>query len=141
MSGFNEDYVAAFRAEMQKPALAHRTHAMEFHRMQSIPLPKAGAKGQFFITPHAVQRYTERYRPGVTYEVALGELITLTSAATRVGTANNGVGEVWRGPRIGPKSKQHRCSRLRFVVMAAANDNGGELPQVVTVWSARAKSC
>lgn len=128
-AAFDEDFIAAFRAEMMRPA-SHRTESFELREMQSRS-SRDGARGRFFVTPHAVRRYIERYRRGASYETALDELILLTSAGKHVGPSNSaGGGELWRGPRIGTKAKQDRRSRIRFVV---ANGERGELPQVLTV--------
>lgn len=98
-----------------------------------------GATGRFFITPYAVKRYVERVRPGLTYSQALSELILLTNAGSLKGPYQgqklpqqypNARLELWRGPRVGPNSKQDRRSRLRFVV---GHSGAGELPQVVTI--------
>lgn len=136
MSGLilTEDFIAAFRAESHRPELAHNTHGTEFRLAQMLPEKKNGARGRFFITPHAVQRYIERYRPWISRERALEELILITSAARYVEPARScGGGELWKGPRIGRKARQDIRSRLRFIVRDGANE--GDLPQVVTVLS------
>lgn len=130
----DESMIASFRAAIFRPEHGHRTHGMEARESASLADPKSGARGRFFVTPHAVERYRERFRQTVGYRTALRELILITSAAKRVGTTHDGRGEIWRGPRIGAKSKQDRRSRLRFVV---ANGERGELPQVVTVLAPR----
>lgn len=135
---FDEGAIAAFRAEMRRPERAHETHAIEVREAQSLADPKRGATGRFFVTPHAVSRYRERYRQACGYRHALRELILITSAGKRVGPTHDGRGEIWRGPRIGSKAKQDRRSRLRFVVCAGAH---GEKPQVVTVLAPREKRC
>lgn len=99
-----------------------------------------GAQGRFFVTPHAVQRYQERYFPDMSYERARDDLIRITSAGSKKADYR-GIGklremwpeaqlEIWRGPRIGTHARQDRRSRLRFIVGYAS---GGDLPQVVTV--------
>jgi hypothetical protein len=100
-----------------------------------VETPRAGAVGAFFVTPHAVRRYRDRFVPGLRYEAARDELIRLTTAGTYVERyrglhAMGGQLELWRGPRIGPKGKQDRRSRLRFVV---GRGGLGVLPQVITV--------
>lgn len=98
----------------------------------------AGARGRFFVSPHAVRRYRERIRSDLTYEQALDELIDLTSSGRLVGPytgqrlTQGGVraAELWRGPRVGRQRERLPQSRLRFVVGHAS---GGQLPQVITV--------
>lgn len=80
---------------------------------------KSGAKGPFFITPHAVNRYRERVHRGISYERALGELIEQAWRAHYVKDYH--AGQYWRGPKP---------MRLRLIV---APSTGDELPQVVTV--------
>lgn len=75
--------------------------------------------GRFFITPHAVRRYIERVRAGLSYEDALARLVTITEGAHRVREIGDGV-ELWRGPKP---------ERLRLRV----STRGPGLPQVVTV--------
>lgn len=135
---FTEDVLEAMRAEMRIPSRAHETYALEMREAQTLPAPRSGARGRFFITPHAVRRYIERVRPGISYHRALGELVIITSAGKRVGPTHDGRGEMWRGPKIGTKAKQDRRSRLRFVV---SRGEPGELPQVVTVLAPREKRC
>ena len=81
-----------------------------------------GARGPFFVTPHAVRRYIERVRPGLTYEQALGELVAMARGAHLVKELASGL-ELWRGPP--PR-------RLRFRVSPGC----GGLPQLVTVLEA-----
>lgn len=97
---------------------------------------QTGAAGRFFVTPHAVHRFQQHYRPDASYNRALGELVRLTSAGRLVGPAKGeqlraafGELELWRGPRVGTHARQSRVSRLRFIV--GRNESG--LPQVVTV--------
>lgn len=85
--------------------------------------------GPVFVTPHAVRQYIARFRWGVSYDQALAELVVLASRARCVATTRDGC-EIWRGPRLGSRKQQHRCSRIRMVVGRAS---GGEKPQLVTV--------
>jgi hypothetical protein len=78
--------------------------------------------GPFFITPHAVWRYVERIRPGLTYERALRELIDICKGAHAVKEIEPGL-SLWRGPK--PR-------RLRLRV--STREPG--LPQLVTVLTA-----
>ena len=107
---------------------------------------RTGARGRFFITPHAIQRYRERIHPGIDDARALEELVDLTSrgrlvritaAEGPVALAEDGTPlpesarvELWRGPRVGTHGARLAQSRFRFVV---AHGSGGELPQVITV--------
>lgn len=77
------------------------------------------ARGRWYVTPHAVERYIARVRPGVEYRQALGELISMSERAHFVKMRRDG-NELWRGPK--PR-------RLRFVV---GYDQPGK-PQLVTV--------
>lgn len=79
------------------------------------------AAGPMFVTPHAVERYRERYAPRLTYEAALARLIDMAAAAHKVRDLPDGC-ELWRAPR--------RWLKAQFVV--GRRDDG--LPQVVTVW-------
>ena len=79
-----------------------------------------GAVGPFFVTPHAVWRYIERVRPGISYRQALHDLIAQGRGAHRVKQLDSGH-ELWRGPK--PR-------RLRLLVAPAS---GGGLPQLVTI--------
>lgn len=81
------------------------------------------ATGRFFVTPHAIERYTERIEPGLSYEESLGRMIRDLDGAKKVRdlAPRDGVRcELWRGPR--PR-------RTRYVIGYAE----GGLPQVVTV--------
>lgn len=78
----------------------------------------SGAAGRFFITPHAVMRYSERVG-ALTYEAALAALIDETARAHFVKRLATGA-ELWRGPS--PR-------RLRFIV----GPGRGEKPALVTV--------
>lgn len=105
---------------------------------------RGGAKGRFFVTPHAVDSYRRRVRGGIGYDRALRELVAITTHGRFV-EAYRGLRlpqfegvrlELWRGPRIGPnrRSRDHKVpgdprDRLRFVV---AYGYAG-LPQVVSV--------
>lgn len=100
-----------------------------------VEAPRAGGVGAFFVTPHAVRRYRERFAPGLRYEAARDELIRLTTAGKYVERyrglhAMGGHLELWRGPKIGGARTQDRRSRLRFVV---GRGGLGVLPQVITV--------
>ena len=88
---------------------------------REAPLKQVDARlpGRWFITPHAAKRYIERVRHGVSYEVALGELIRMSEAAHLVRNQASGL-ELWRGPKP---------QRLRFLV---SNEGAGK-PQLVTV--------
>jgi len=79
-------------------------------------------KGQVFITPHAVERYVERIRPGISYERALTELIAICERAHAVKEIEAGLW-LWRGPK--PR-------RLRLRV----STRGDGAPQLVTVLTA-----
>lgn len=88
-------------------------------------MPKTGAVGRFFVTPHAVRRYRERFRPSVSFEQARTELTQLTTLAKLVRTDADGC-EMWRGPKLG----KLKVSRIRFLV---SRKSEGELPVVITV--------
>lgn len=105
---------------------------------------RGGAKGRFFVTPHAVESYRSRVRGGIGYDRALRELISLTSygrfvesyRGLRLPQFEGARLELWRGPRIGPnrRSRDRKIpgdprDRLRFVVAHGPGDK----PQVVTV--------
>lgn len=75
--------------------------------------------GPWFVTPHAVERYIARVRPGLAYDVALWELAEQSRGAHFVKLRRDGH-ELWRGPK--PR-------RLRFIV----GHGGGDKPQLVTV--------
>lgn len=77
------------------------------------------ARGQWFITPHAVRRYIERVRPGLTYEQALEELVAASLRARRLHETAPGV----------VLYRDGRPLRTRFRVV----ENGAGLPQLVTV--------
>lgn len=79
-------------------------------------------RGEWFITSHAVRRYIERIRPGISYERALGELIEISEGAHPVKEIEPGLW-LWRGPR--PR-------RLRLRV--STKEPGA--PQLVTVLTA-----
>lgn len=57
--------------------------------------------GRWFITPHAVRRFIERYCPTLTYEQALGHLVEAALVAHRDGLYKGGPAEIWR---VGPLS-------------------------------------
>lgn len=73
------------------------------------------------MTPHAVARYIERARPGLSYERALAELIDESTRAHRVKEISPGL-SLWRGPKP---------MRLRYRVADPTTPD--ELPQLVTV--------
>lgn len=79
------------------------------------------AKGRWFVTPHAVRRYLERVRPGLTYEQALAEIIRESWRARPVKPW--GRAHLWRGPK--PR-------RLRYIVAPAPR--GRRLPVLITVY-------
>lgn len=77
------------------------------------------ARGKWFITPHAVRRYVERCRPGLFYELALGELVAASETAKLRREVEPGVLEY-----VGPKPH-----RWRYRVATG----GQGLPQLLTV--------
>ncbi len=77
--------------------------------------------GRWFVTPHAVEQYRRRCRPGVEYEVALAELVRLSEVAHRVKELPTGLA-LYRGPKP---------LRLRCYVQERVGH--GRLPQLVTV--------
>ena len=77
--------------------------------------------GQWFITPHAVQRYRERFASRATYEEALSELIRASVTARRVKVLPTGF-VLYRGPK--PR-------RLRFFLQEDVAPLA--LPVLVTV--------
>jgi len=81
----------------------------------------SGARGRWFVTPHAVWRYIERIRPGIDYEMARDELIEESLHAHFVRRQGNG--DLWRG---------RRPLRLRFIVGWTDEAVGG-LPPLLTV--------
>lgn len=98
-----------------------------------------GATGNWFVTPHAVQRYQQRVEPGLTYEQALARLIDLSNTARYVKTYErdpdspsekyrNGY-ELWRGPR----PRRLRCWIAQPHVEEIAGHKA--LPQLVTVFA------
>lgn len=84
------------------------------------------AAGAWFVSPHAVEKYRERFAPLLTYEEALAELVEASKTAHYVKTYDHhensvrGGLELWRGPRP---------LRLRYWV--GRREDG--LPQLVTV--------
>jgi hypothetical protein len=76
-------------------------------------------EGPFFITPHAIDRYIERVRPGISRGQALRDLIEMSRGAHVVKEIEPGLW-LWRGPK--PR-------RLRLRV--SSREPG--LPQLVTV--------
>jgi len=81
---------------------------------------KAGARGRFFVTPHAVERYRERVHRGISYERALEEILSECDRAHYVKDYVGGK-QYWRGPKP---------MRLRLLVAPSV---GSELPQLVTI--------
>lgn len=76
--------------------------------------------GRWFITPHAVNQYRQRFARRLTYEDALAELIRLSEAAHYVKETHAGA-QQWRGPKPG---------RLRMIVQPNPEPL---LPTLVTV--------
>lgn len=59
-------------------------------------------RGNWFVTPHAVHRYRERFAPGLDYDEALEILIMLSENVRYIKTFDYGDRkglELWRGPR------------------------------------------
>ncbi|MFY9825577.1 MAG: hypothetical protein WAM82_29655 [Thermoanaerobaculia bacterium] len=77
--------------------------------------------GSWFITPHAVEKYIQRFAPRFTYEEALGALIRESTHARRVKVLPTGL-VLYRGPK--PR-------RLRFFLQE--NVEAPALPVLVTV--------
>jgi hypothetical protein len=80
-------------------------------------------RGNWFVTPHAVQRYIERFEPGLNHEEALEHLIAMSENVRYIKTFDHGdrAGlELWRGPR--PR-------KFRFWV--GRKEDGA--PQLVTI--------
>ena len=77
--------------------------------------------GHWFMTPHAVRRYIERFAPRSTYDEALSALIRASVEARRVKTLPTGLA-LYRGPR--PR-------RLRFFLQEDVEYPA--LPILVTV--------
>lgn len=84
---------------------------------------KTGAIGRFYVSDHAITRYIDRVRPGLSRSVALAELIRIGSAAEKLRTFEDGT-ELWRGPKKGP------APRLLFLVGPKSE---GTLPVMRTV--------
>jgi hypothetical protein len=68
-------------------------------------------RGRFFITPHAVHRFIERYYHGRSFEEARERLIELCEHATFVKKGYKSK-KMYRLPR-------HGCSRARIIVADA----------------------
>jgi hypothetical protein len=79
------------------------------------------ASGLWFMTPHAVHRYIQRFAPQSSYEEALSALIRVSAEARRVKILPTGL-VLYRGPR--PR-------RLRFFLQE--NVEYPALPILVTV--------
>lgn len=89
----------------------------------SHQLAKHGARGRWFVSPHAVRRFIERFAPRLDYDGALESLIEQSVTAHFVKlTRHGGIDgfELWRGPKPW---------RARFVV----HPGGSGLPVLVTV--------
>src|SRR3970040_1832232 len=72
------------------------------------------AAGSWFITPHAVRRYIERHRPGLSYDHALTELVWWSE-----------VSEVKCETRSGERQFNAEWpARLRFIVTRDAQHGG-----------------
>ena len=84
---------------------------------------KTGAVGRFYVTPHALRRYTERCRPHLSPARALDELVSVADRAERVRVFADGH-ELWRGP------KRAAVPRLLFLV---APRSEGVLPAICTI--------
>jgi len=82
--------------------------------------PKTGARGRFFVTPHAIDRYRDRVHRGINYDRALDEILEMCERAHYVKDYHGGA-QCWRGPKP---------MRLRLLV---APSTGDELPQVMTI--------
>ena len=81
----------------------------------------ASVGGRWFITPHAVTRYIERYRPNVSREQALTELVWWSEIATEHCRTSSG-------------EAQYNVEfpvRIRFVV--TTQNRHGDLPTLLTV--------
>lgn len=109
-------------ATLRAPYWHQRTQRLCHVPVQRLGEPlAAGARGGFFVTPHAVERYRERI-PGkarLSYERARDELVELTRKAHFVRHQRDG-SELWR---VG------KPTRLRMRVVRS----GPGLPQVTTV--------
>lgn len=84
---------------------------------------KTGASGKFFVTPHAIDQYLLRVRPGLSRQHALVDLIRMSAGATKVKDLPDGR-ELWRSPNKGV------VRRLLFIV---APSQEGVLPVIETV--------
>jgi hypothetical protein len=89
----------------------------------AVETMNGGIRGKWFITPHAVERYIQRVRPGISYDEALEDIIAYSEAAHRVKEWRPGV-DLWRGP------KPHR---LRFMVGTLRPG----APQLLTVYAGK----
>lgn len=79
----------------------------------------ASAAGNWFVTPHAIRRYIERCKPGMSREKALRELVALSRVARFRRDLGPGIVEM-----VGPKP-----SKWRFRV----STRGPGRPQLLTV--------
>jgi hypothetical protein len=84
---------------------------------------KTGAVGCFYVSAHAIGRYIERVRPNASRQVALAELILISSTAEKIRTFEDGT-ELWRG------SNKCLVPRLLFLVGPTSE---GTLPVIRTV--------
>lgn len=88
----------------------------------SMVAPKEGARGRWFVTPHALQRWSEHFDRRSSALAALDHLIAECDGAHFVKALDTGP-QLWRG-----KSPR----RARFVVSVGSE---GTLPVLVTVLS------
>jgi hypothetical protein len=87
-----------------------------------VVAPKEGARGRWFVTPHALQRWREHFDRRSAALVALDHLIAECESAHFVKALDTGA-QLWRGAQ--PR-------RARFVVSVGSE---GSLPALVTVLS------
>lgn len=88
---------------------------------QAVDGLNGGFRGNWFITPHAVERYIQRIRPGITYDQALEDLIAYSGTARRVKEWKLGV-DLYRSGRP-----------LRLRLMVGKREDGA--PQLLTVYA------
>ena len=94
--------------------------------VSEIADPTPRIVGRWFVTPHAVERYIFRVRPGVGLSQARDEILQLAERAVRIRSAGDGI-EDWRHPRF---------RQLFFRVNAKATSFRGDLPVLITVFVA-----
>lgn len=87
-----------------------------------VVAPKEGARGRWYVTPHALQRWREHFDRRSSALAALDHLIAECDGAHFVKALNTGP-QLWRGSK--PR-------RVRFVVSVGSE---GTLPVLVTVLS------